>query len=82
MNHPDSLAFAGIEIVVSEHAYKTEDVARTWRERLFSRPWRPRRKWRTVRIPQFYKMHMCPGAVPTIVMHPDLYAQLPEEYKR
>lgn len=40
---PDKSALAVIE---SPHLAQTEIVKRSWRERLFSRPWRPLRKFK------------------------------------
>lgn len=44
---------------------RTAPRRRSWRERLFSRPWRPWRKFETVYVPDpnIYKMQL-PSAVP------------------
>ena len=52
-------------------------VRRAWRERLFSRPWKPWRATRTV-IPQIPDPHaMLVGNL--LIMHPDTWARMRRE---
>lgn len=70
--------FGGVRIVTS--LLMVEDgapyeVRRTWRERLFSTPWRPMRATRTVvpKVPKRGAMRMPDGS---LVMHPARVAEL------
>lgn len=70
--------FGGVRIVTS--LLMVEDgepyeVRRTWRERLFSTPWRPMRATRTVvpKVPKREAMRMPDGS---LVMHPEIAAEL------
>ncbi len=72
---PSSLSpqFAGMRILESE--YLTVDgepvqVRRSWRERLFSRPWRPLTTTRTV-VPQVPNPGLMRIDARTIVLHPE-----------
>ena len=42
----------GVPVIASPHITETQEIARTWRERLFSLPWRPLRKTKTVVVPR------------------------------
>lgn len=70
--------FGGVRII--ESVYLTEagepyEVRRPWMERLFSRPWRPLQRTRTItpQVPMRGGLRMADG---TIVMHPDTVRQL------
>ena len=75
-----SMTFGGLRVIESE--WLTQDgepvqVRRTWRERLFSRPWRPLQATRTV-IPQVpYQGAMTLGR-DAVVMHPAIARQMRE----
>ena len=70
---------SGIRVVFSEHACDPEYelVKRSWKERLFTRPWEPRRKYNQVMTalnPQMFKMNTTGGEM--IVAHPTFKEQL------
>lgn len=77
---PDLLAaqFAGMRVV--ESVWLTQsgtpyEVRRTWRERLFTRPWRPLRATRTV-VPQVPYEGAVQLNATTIAMHPAIVRKL------
>ena len=53
-------------VCYSTHAMTEKEVKRTWRERLFSWPWRPGQKTKVVREPGIFRV----GNM--IVVHPAL----------
>ncbi len=61
-------AFGNIKVVWDEHAVDCKRVARSWRERLFTRPWRPRRRWKIVKEPKMFWVQ----DRAMLVAHPDL----------
>lgn len=68
----------GQRVITSE--YLTEpgepiEVRRSWRERLFSRPWQPRKRTRTV-IPQVPSRQASIMPNGTIVIHPAMLSAL------
>ena len=70
---------SGIKVVFSDLACDPEYelVKRSWKERLFTRPWEPRRKYDQVMTalnPQMYKMNTTGGEM--IVAHPTFKEQL------
>ena len=72
----------GLGVRIMEDALMVEDgepyeVCRTWRERLFSTPWRPLRTTRTA-IPKVPKMDAVRLPDGTLVMHPEMMARLRE----
>ena len=74
--HPMNLS--GIRII--ESAYLTQDgepitIRRTWRERLFSRPWTPQKATRVV-IPQVPYEGAIEIGRNTVVMHPAIVRRL------
>jgi hypothetical protein len=63
------ISILGYKVIESRHMVVTEAIQRTWRERLFSRPWRP---WRKTRIickpdPNVYILDES-----QIVVHPEI----------
>jgi len=71
-----------IPIIFSEYACDPEYelVKRTWKERLFTRPWEPRRKYKQVMIelnPQMYRINVNGGY--KILAHPAFKEQLYRE---
>jgi hypothetical protein len=68
-----------IPVIYSEYACDPEFewVERTWKERLFTRPWNPRRKWKQVMTslnPLMYRINTANG--PMIITHPALKGEL------
>ena len=75
------MTFAGFKIIESE--YLTEagtpvEVVRSWRERLFSRPWRPFQRTRTV-VPQVPSRQVFRINSNTLVMHPEMARKMRRE---
>ena len=70
--------FNGLRVI--ESVYLTEagepyQVRRSWKERLFSRPWKPLQRTRMV-VPQVPMKGGYRLGNDTIVMHPDMIRQL------
>ena len=70
----------GIPIIYSEQACDPEYelVKRTWKERLFTRPWKPRQRYKHIMVklnPQMYRVNF-PGQGKKIIAHPSLKAQI------
>ena len=75
--------FNGMHIIESVYLVENGEpivVHRTWRERLFSRPWTPLIKTRTV-VPQIPYRGAVQLDANTLVMHPYTLAQLRKELK-
>lgn len=74
----DRRYIAGMPVFTSEHMCKkmTETIDRTWRERLFSWPWRP---WVTQRMSIYFvpdeEVMMLDNK---LIMHPATYARFRE----
>ena len=72
----------GMNIITNSWLEEDEshEVTRTWKERLFSRPWKPFKKTKTVirKIPSksIYKLNEN-----TLAMHPVMAARLEKELK-
>ena len=71
----------GVKIIVNENL--TEDgepyeITRTWKERLFTLPWKPLRKTKTV-IPQVPSSQIYGLEDGTFVMHPETFRRLEVE---
>ncbi len=49
-------AAIGIQIITDPYVSDYDQVRRTWRERLFSWPWQPFVKFKTVYSPKYYKI--------------------------
>ena len=64
--------FLNGQIIISPFLTEEELVRRTWRERLFTRPWQPLHRWRTVVVPMKRSIRMPDG---TLAMHPAYYAE-------
>lgn len=67
-----------VKIVVSLHMIEDGDpceVPRTWRERLFSRPWQPLMATRTV-LPKRPRRDVLKMPDGSLVMHPELAEEL------
>lgn len=68
---------ASVPIILSSHACDPEYelVKRTWKERLLSRPWNPRRKFKQVMValnPQMYRMRNPISGGDVIIAHTSL----------
>lgn len=66
----------GMEVIVDANIVKpgvNETVSRTWRDRLFSRPWRPWVKTKTVRGPERPGWVIIGGR---LYCHPAVFAEL------
>lgn len=76
----------GIPIYRDVNCVRDEVVPRTWRERLFSWPWRPLQATRTVRVPSWnYVACDVAGPLqmgPVLVCHPAAYDELKAAVKR
>jgi hypothetical protein len=75
--------FMGIRII--ENPYLTEpgepyEVKRTWRERIFSRPWNPMKTMKTI-IPMVPKKEAIQLPDGSLVMHPEMAAELRAQLK-
>lgn len=64
-------AAIGIQIIEDAYINDYDHVRLTWRERLFSKPWRPWVKFKSVYNPKYYKV----GAA-RIICSPQSAAQL------
>lgn len=75
----------GVRIYTNEHLVLQErkQVERTWRERLFTLPWRPLRRYRTIVTcrPNPSPMLMYVNGQPIFFMHPETFQQLKETLK-
>lgn len=67
--------FRGLTIQPSERCCRWAVRGRSWRERLFTRPWRPWRKVESYMIPLMWKLRL-PGQRVVIVAHPQLITQI------
>lgn len=56
VNNHDLPATGGFKVIESVYVSDYENIMRTWRERLFTLPWRPWVKTRRVYAPSVYKM--------------------------
>lgn len=67
----------GLEVITSPWLTRTVEVERTWKERLFSWPWRPLRKTRFVEVAsdEVFQYEN------KVVMHPATFAKLQKELK-
>lgn len=71
----------GVKIIADENLTEPGepyDVERTWKERLFTLPWKPFRKTKTI-IPQIPSKQIYGLPDGTWVMHPDTFHQLKVE---
>ena len=69
-----------IPVIYSDHACnpKYENIKRSWKERLFTKPWQPKRKYKNVMVelnPQMYRVNI-PGRGLTIVAHTSLHDEI------
>jgi len=62
--------YHGINIIESPHCTIDDEVKRTWWERLFTKPWRPFLKMKTVKKKAMFNYDN------TIICHPDIAKQL------
>lgn len=66
---------AGIPIVESIYMTESKEVDRGWRERLFSRPWRPWCATKEIQVPSRQAIGF--GDPPRqLIMHPSLAAEV------
>lgn len=83
------LAHEGLRVpVIPAELTAVKFYPRTWRERLFTRPWQPRRRYRGVREPRaaVVRLRVARQVWPRVrnvgplvlVAHPDIVAQIPE----
>lgn len=63
----------GTKIITSVHLTETCIVARTWKERLLSWPWRPWKSVNVIIVPSKECYKLADG---TVVMHPAMYAEV------
>lgn len=73
-----NLRFMGMRVILNnllEQDGEPYTVRRTWRERLFTRPWRPHVATRTITPKVPYKGAFQIDAN-TVVMHPETYHQM------
>ena len=73
----------GLKIITSEHFVEDGppiQVARTWRERFLTRPWRPWEATRTVipKVPMRCAYQLPDG---TLTMHPETFRRMIKEQK-
>lgn len=69
-------SLGGTPYYTSVHAVDNRVERRSWRERLFSTPWRPWVKEKTVTVPAIYEV---PSAIgPYYLIHPELERELVE----
>lgn len=74
---------SGIEVIESHLMVKPGPPAqmkRTWRERLFSRPWTPRVKFKTY-IPMVPRDDIFKTPSGALIMHPAIAEKLRKEFK-
>ena len=69
--------FNGTPVILSQWLVKAgepQEVRRSWRERLFSRPWRPFKATYTVvpQVPSDQILHTAQG----FIMHPEMWRRL------
>ncbi len=83
MRFPQELPLGGVRVIVNEHCvvdgtpYQVQET-RTWRERLFSRPWRPLQRAKTVTVvPKVPAAYMTPMG---LLAHPAIVKQLQEQF--
>ena len=60
----------GQQIITSVHCYEVQSIKRTWRERLWSWPWRPWVTFKTFHKPVAYRMGN------QIVCHPAMLSEI------
>jgi hypothetical protein len=77
--------FHGMNVILNSALTENGErvtVERTWRERLFSWPWRPLQKTRsfTPQIP--YRGGMVINGGRTVIMHPETFKQVKELFER
>lgn len=58
-----------IQIITSTYLTITKQVRRSWRERLFTHPWRPWVSHKEVQVPDPYAYRLCPNR-DIYVVHP------------
>lgn len=51
MSNPTYITRDGMRIIASQYVCDDTRVKRSWKERLFERPWRPLERWKMVRRP-------------------------------
>ncbi len=74
-------SFNGMRVITSlwmTEAGEPYQVRRTWRERLFTRPWRPLVATRTI-VPQVPMRDVIQLNASTLVMHPETWIILKEK---
>lgn len=63
---------SGYRVIVDANLTDAKTVQRSWRERLFTRPWRPFRRAKTIQVPS--SNVVLTGR--TMILHPATLAQL------
>ena len=81
LNDMENLFIKGHRIIEDPNLTEPKEILRTTKERLFSLPWRPWRKMKTIQIPKqeafIMDIPLMGGKV--IVMHPSYAEQLRKE---
>lgn len=75
-----------LPVIYSPFAYENISVKRTWRERLFTRPWRPRQKHRLETKPAIFVARQTTTIFPSscqciIIAHPALKDYIIEAFE-
>lgn len=72
----------GVKFYESTHCVEDQEITRSWKERLFSWPWRPWRKTKTIQVPAIYSVEnpsqglFAVGPPRFFVAHPSKVAEL------
>ena len=80
MKYP--ITYKGIQIIPDRHISDYRIVRRTWKERLFSRPWQPFVKAKTVHSPQIYAITGEAGNLQAYVCSFETYSKLYKEQNK
>lgn len=70
----NTFGLSGYQVIVDANRTDAKTVRRSWRERLFSRPWRPFAGTKTIRVPSLNVVLI--GR--TMIIHPAVLARLRE----
>lgn len=77
---PKTISYTGkmlIDIYESPYLIEPKQVKRSWKERLFERPWRPFKKFKTIMIPS-EKIYEVGGA---FICHPEMKQKIEQRLK-
>jgi hypothetical protein len=80
-----SSIWGGVRIYVSDHMTieQQTQVKRSWWERLFALPWRPRERFKTIttRVPNPQLMRLNVNGEDAFIAHPATFARLRQQLK-